>query len=172
MRSGEWETKRPSHRDYISVLSNLSRNAKYLWLSASVNLHQNCHILHAVSPTLSASLPLQAIGRIVRFGQKHHCHIVEYFVPGTHNMRQLKTSAANALVTIAALLCGEAGGGQAGSETKETTLPLEGSYVLVDGLLYNAQEFGLPDIIMQKIAAGEYEKRPLARQHSSSATHL
>ena len=77
------------------------------WTNSGLNLQRQCRYLHAVSIAPSIPVWLQAIGRIVRFGQPHECYILEYFVHGTHNLSQLTNAASNALAGVVALVCGD-----------------------------------------------------------------
>jgi hypothetical protein len=73
------------------------------FLSASINLHKKCHDFHGSPPPNLAYL-LQAIGRILRLGQKMSCLILEYIVRDTHNMAQVDAVTAQALAVVASLL--------------------------------------------------------------------
>lgn len=74
-------------------------------MNSGLNLHFNCHNLHAPSPPPSYAIWVQSCGRIVRFGQEFECVIIQYHVEGTYNTTQMAVVMKNALASISALMC-------------------------------------------------------------------
>jgi len=76
------------------------------YMNSGLNLQYQCPFLHACSPPISESVWQQTCGRIVRFGQPSECLVLEYFVTGTFNQKQIATATSNAFVSHAALTLG------------------------------------------------------------------
>jgi superfamily II DNA/RNA helicase len=74
------------------------------WMNSGLNLHSQCHNMHAFSPPPSHPIMIQSCGRIARFGQTHECLVVSYFVAETFNLAMLANLTRNALGGIAATL--------------------------------------------------------------------
>ncbi|KAJ4301959.1 hypothetical protein N0V90_004055 [Kalmusia sp. IMI 367209] len=110
-------------------------------MNSGLNLQAYCHNLLAFSPATSLSIWLQAIGRIVRFGQAHPCLIIQMFMDGTYNTRTVRTSVVNYLSTFAATLSDSAL-----SEAFGVTLgKIGGQLLLVNDELMHKNDPELPD---------------------------
>lgn len=75
------------------------------YMNSGLNLHHQCHNLHAVSPPPSFAIWVQGVGRIVRFGNKSDCVIISYLMEKTFNVQQMANVLKNHLTTVAAMVC-------------------------------------------------------------------
>ncbi|KAH7110868.1 P-loop containing nucleoside triphosphate hydrolase protein [Dendryphion nanum] len=107
-------------------------------MNSGLNLQNQCCNVHTLSPAPSWAIWVQVIGRVVRFGQKRNCLIIEYFVRDTFNAAQIRISTSHALVSVAAQLNGD-------TQLLDNTLAKSREFLrLHDGSIYDINDAVTP----------------------------
>lgn len=69
-----------------------------------LNLHHRCHNVHLLDPAMTQASQDQAIGRTLRLGQKFNVVVIEYFVRGSFNERQVNQIILRSLPNMMAMI--------------------------------------------------------------------